>query len=174
MRWYALRSKPNKEEALWRELGGDRQVFYPYVRVRPINPRSRRLRAYFPGYLFVRMNHLAAGPAAFSTTPHAQGLICFGGEAADVPDGLVAALQARVNEINEAGGEEHNPRGKPEPRFRCGDKVAIKEGPFAGYQAVFDEHLAGDERVRVLLQLLQSQPMKLDLPAGQVQTTNRR
>jgi transcription antitermination factor NusG len=50
-----------------------------------------------------------------------------------------------------------------------GQAVRIPEGPFAGYQAVFDCYLAGHQRVRVLLKLLHRQQMPLELPAEEVQ-----
>jgi transcription antitermination factor NusG len=175
MRWYALRSKPNKEEALWREIGKrGQETFYPHVRVQPVNPRARKVKPYFPGYLFVRVNHLLVGPTIFSWVPYARGLVAFGGEAAEIPDVLVAAIQSRVNEINTSSGAGFDVQVCHAPRFKPGDRIAINEGPFAGYQAIFETHLSGSDRVRVLLQLLESRPMKLDLSAGQIQQINRR
>jgi transcriptional antiterminator RfaH len=43
--------------------------------------------------------------------------------------------------------------------------VLISDGPFAGYEAIFDARISGSERVRVLLQLLNNQrqvPVELD------------
>lgn len=175
MRWYALRSKPNKEEALWREMGGrEQEVFYPYVRVRPVNPRARRMRPYFPGYLFVQVNHLVVCPTLFSWVPHAQGLVCFGGEPAEVPGGLVSAIQSRLDEINLAGGQSFYAREKPAKEFKAGDRVVISNGPFAGYLAIFDARVTGADRVRVFLEFLRARPMKLELSAEQIQFTNRR
>jgi hypothetical protein len=45
----------------------------------------------------------------------------------------------------------------------------ISDGPFAGYEAIFDARVPGSERVRVLLQLLNSQrQVPLELTAGQI------
>ena len=50
-----------------------------------------------------------------------------------------------------------------------GDTIVISDGPFAGYEAIFDARLPGSERVRVLLQLLNSQrQIPVELKAGQI------
>ena len=55
--WYALRSKSRKEDAVWRQLQSQGyEVFYPCLRVHPVNPRSRKIVPYFPGYLFVEVD----------------------------------------------------------------------------------------------------------------------
>jgi transcription antitermination factor NusG len=45
----------------------------------------------------------------------------------------------------------------------------IQDGPFAGYEAIFDVRLPGKERVRVLLQMLTRRSVPLELSAGQIQ-----
>ncbi len=162
MHWYVLRSKPNKEAALCKEvLARGLQSFYPCLYVKPVNPRSRTTRPYFPGYLFVRVQLDAVGQGFFSRIPQSQGLIAFGGEPSEVPDGLVQAIHKRVDEINSAGGVQL-------VNIQKGDLVQIQEGPFAGYRGIFDASLAGNERVRVLLKLLKDQTLKVELPARQI------
>ena len=57
LQWYALRSKPNKEGPLWREVHAQGfEVFYPEIRVQPVNPRSRKVRPDFPGYMVDAIN----------------------------------------------------------------------------------------------------------------------
>ncbi len=164
LHWYALRSKPRKEEVVWRQarLGGY-EVFYPRVRVHPVNPRSRKVRPYFPGYLFVQVDLIAAGLSVFQWMPHTIGLVSFGGEPSIVPDNLVYELRKRVLEISEAGGEIFD-------GLQPGDLVRISAGPFRGYEAIFDARLPGNERVRVLLEFLGNRrqvPVVLD--TGQIE-----
>jgi transcription antitermination factor NusG len=161
--WYALRSKPRKEDVVWRQLRSqDFEVFYPRLRVHPVNPRSRKVRPYFPGYMFVKADIKEIGISTFQWMPHAIGLVCFGDEASIVPDNLIYAIQRRVDEIAEAGGELFD-------GLSSGDKVTISDGPFAGYEAIFDTRLPGSERVRVLLQLLNNQrQVPVELKAGQI------
>lgn len=161
--WYALRSKPRKEEVVWRQLrmhGFD--SFYPRLRVHPVNPRSRKVLPYFPGYLFVNADLDEVGTSLFQWMPHSIGLVSFGGEPAKVPDSLIVAVQKRVEEIAAAGGELFE-------GLKPGDIVRISDGPFRGYEAIFDARVPGSERVRVLLELLGNQRrVPVELSAGQI------
>ncbi len=68
--WYAIRSKPRKEEPLWGQLlAGEIETFYPRLRVRPINPRSRKVVPYFPGYMFVNADLEDVGASTFNYMP---------------------------------------------------------------------------------------------------------
>jgi transcriptional antiterminator RfaH len=108
--------------------------------------------------MFVKVDIERVGLSAFQWMPHAMGLVCFGEEPAVVPENLVVAIKKRVDEIAAAGGELFAGLSR-------GDTVVIDGGPFAGYEAIFDARISGSERVRVLLQLLNSQrqvPVELD------------
>lgn len=162
--WYALRSKPRKEDAIWRQLRSDGfEVFYPRLKVNPVNPRSRKIKPYFPGYMFVLVNLEETGVSRFQWMPHTLGLVSFGGEPAHVPDNLIVELRRRVLEISEAGGELFD-------GLKPGDSVRISSGPFEGYEAIFDARLPGSERVRVLLELLTSKRrLPVELPTGAIE-----
>ena len=141
MKWYALRSKPRKEDVVWRQvhtLGFE--IFYPRIRVQPVNPRSKKLRPYFPGYMFVQADLAEVGLSQFKWLPHSLGLVSFGDEPAIVPDNLIHAIKRRVEEIAEAGGELFD-------KLKSGDTVLISDGPFEGYEAIFDTRIPGSERV---------------------------
>jgi transcriptional antiterminator RfaH len=79
---------------------------------------------------------------------------------------LIPALHQKVDAINASGGETLH-------EIQPGDKVRLVGGPFAGYEAIFNERLPGTERVRVLLKLLQKRVLSVELPAGQVKKTGR-
>ncbi len=79
--------------------------------------------------------------------PGVSGLVPFGGEPALVLEGLVHAIQKRIDEINNAGGELFN-------ALKPGGQVIIQSVPFSGYEAIFDIRQPGSERVRVKLKLL--------------------
>ncbi len=161
--WYALRSKPRKEDAIWRQLRSEGiEVFYPRLRVNPVNPRSRKIKPYFPGYMFVNVDLEQTGVSRFQWMPHTLGLVSFGGEPAHVPDNLIIELHKRVAEIAEAGGELFD-------GLKPGDPVRISSGPFEGYEAIFDARIDGNERVRVLLELLTSKRrVPIELPSGAI------
>lgn len=160
--WYVLRSKPHKEALVWQQvLSHGLETYYPRLKVRPVNPRSRKIRPYFPGYLFVHADLDRVGLSIFQWMPHALGLVCFGGVPAPVPGELIAGIRQRLEEIQTAGGELLH-------RVKPGDRVVIQDGPFAGYEAIFDVRLSGKDRVRVLLQLLNDRCIPLELRAGQI------
>ncbi len=160
--WYVLRSKPNKEDFLLDQLLIRKvEAYYPRIHVKPVNPRSRHIRAYFPGYLFVKVDLEQMGASNLAWIPGANRLVCFDGEPAFIPDALITALRKKIDAINTAGGELLE-------ALQPGDRVVIKSGPFTGYEGIFDLRLDGNERVRVLLNLLQNRQMRLEVPAGQV------
>ena len=165
--WYVVRSKANKEMILWRELiARGFESFYPHLRVRPVNPRSHKVRAYFPGYVFVQTDMEQVGPSTFQWMPFSNGCIAFDGVPAMVPDNLIQAIRRHVDQINAAGGKQLD-------GLQIGDAVTIEGGPFDGYHAIFDARLPGTERVRVLLKLLQTRQMNLELPATQIKSSRK-
>lgn len=160
--WYALRSKPNKEEALCNETAArGLEVFYPRLRVQPVNPRARTVKAYFPGYLFVRYDLEAQGFSALAWIPYSQGPVCCDGQPSPVPEALIEAIRRRLEQINQEGGESAEGLHK-------GDALIVQAGPFAGLEAIFDAKASGAERVRVLLRLLGGAQVTAELPAAQV------
>jgi transcriptional antiterminator RfaH len=163
-----MRSKPRKEDILWRQLRArEIEVFYPRIKVQPVNPRARKVRPYFPGYMFIQADLDEAGVSTFKWMPHSIGLVTFGGEPAHVPDNLIYAIRQRIEEIDQAGGELFDGLQK-------GDQIKIKDGPFKGYYAIFDARLDGSERVRVLLEFLSDRSVPLELRASQIERKKKR
>jgi transcriptional antiterminator RfaH len=165
--WYVLHSKPNKEDLLWGQLLAQKiETFYPRVRVQVVNPRARKVRPYFPGYLFVHVDLEQIGKSTLRWIPGAHDLVTCDGQPASVPEHLIQAIRSRVDEINAAGGELFD-------GLKPGERVLIQDGPFAGYEALFDARLPDGQRVRVLLELLQKSQVPLELPAGHIQCIRR-
>jgi transcriptional antiterminator RfaH len=156
--WYVIQSKPNHEEALCAQLlSRGIEVYFPKIRVKPVNPRARKIKAYFPGYLFIRTNLDQTGLSHIEFTPFAKNLVSFDRKPAAVPQALIDAIHRRVDEVNAMGGQT-SPVPNP------GDPVYIQDGPFAGYTAIFDTAISGRERVRVLIQILSKRylPVEID------------
>ena len=162
-RWYVIHSKPHKEELLSEQLTVRKiENYYPLIRVRPVNPRCRTEKPYFPGYLFVWINLELFGLSYMYWLPGVAGLVTFGGEPAYISQNLIDAIRQRVNEVNQTGGLTIN-------GLKQGDTIVIQEGPFAGYEAIFNVSLPGSERVKVLLKLMNDQrQVPLEIPASQV------
>ena len=166
--WYVMQSKPNREEALYSELlVRDVYVFFPRIRVNPVNPRAKKIKAYFPGYLFVQVDLEKVGLSFLQYMPFAKGMVSFDREPAIVPDSLIQAIQQRIEKVNLSGGQEFSDLEK-------GVRVYVHDGPFAGYEAIFDMRLPGTERVRVLIELLSKRYMPVEMQVGSIRRSKRR
>ena len=162
-RWYVMHSKPRKEAFLRERLRIQRiEVYMPSIRVKPVNPRARKEQPFFPGYLFVNVDLEQIPISEFRGISGSIGLVCYGGEPAYVGDTLIREIQQQVEEITDSTSNYVD-------RFRPGDLVVINDGPFATYKAMFDCRLSGSDRVRVLLELLQDQKIRLELSGRQLQ-----
>lgn len=145
--WYVLQSKPRKENQVYSQLCSKSiEAYYPTIRVKPVNPRSAKIRPYFPSYLFVYVDLDEIGVGAVQWIPGVNRLVQFGGEPASIPDEFVIELKRQITRINDAG--PFDPNG-----LKKGDPVRITEGVLAGYEAIFDLRLGGNDRMRVLLEL---------------------
>ncbi len=165
--WYVIRSKPNKEEFLAGQFTAyGIKVFYPRIRVKTVNPRSRKLRAYFPSYLFVHVDLETVNLSTLQWMPGAINLVSFDGQPASVPESLISAIEHQVEHIN--ASQKNMLQG-----LKPGDVVTIQDGPFAGYEAIFDGQLSGRERVRVLLSFLQKRQIPVELRGNQIGPVKR-
>ena len=146
---------------MYEQLNGQGlEVYYPAVRVHPVNPRAAKERAYFPSYLFAHFDLAAIDLSKLRWMPAAVGLLEFGGEPAIVPDELIAKLKLRIASIQSVGGITFD-------GLQTGDTVEITSGPLAGYEAIFDLRLKGSERVRVLVEMLRRQ-VRVDIDVGSI------
>ena len=163
LRWYVLRSKPCKERTLWAFVCSKGvECFFPRIRVNPVNPRSRKIKPYFPGYMFVQADLEEVGYSKFRWMPNSLGLVRFDDQPSPVPDELISGIRRTVTKIAEAGGEKFI-------GLQPGDEVFIEDGPFSGYRAIFDAKVSGQERVRVLLKMLSDQrELSVELSISQI------
>lgn len=165
--WYVVHSKPQKEDWLYSQFTSLQiEAYYPRLRATPEKSHPQKSKPYFPGYLFVNIDLELTGRSILQWLPGSLGLVCFGGEPATVPDGLVQKIQRHVEEINMA---EDQFLDSLEP----GDKVIIHSGPFAGYDAIFCARLHGSERAQVLLKVLQDNAVRIDLHVDQLSPTKQ-
>jgi transcription antitermination factor NusG len=154
--WYALHVKPHKESTVYDLLQAKGiDAFYPRLKVKPVNPRSRKERPFFPGYLFVNLDLDEAGASILHWTEGTYGLIEFGGEPATVPENMIEELKRRLDHLQSHDDQLNN--------FSKGDKVRVVEGAFEGYEGVFDLNLPDKDRVQVLMTYLRDQPKKLQI-----------
>lgn len=163
LKWYVFQSKFQKESLVCQQLRiRQLDTFLPCLYVRPTNPRARRTKPYFPGYVFGRLDLDHVSRSIIDWLPGAIGIVSFGGEPVPVPDHLINMLQQHLEIINASKRELSE-------KFQLGDLVAIQGGPFAGYEAIFNSHLPGRDRVEVLLKLLQGPQIRVQLPMHQIE-----
>lgn len=143
-----MHSKPRKENFLFEQLRyKEIEVFNPLFILPSVNHRQVTCKPYFPGYLFVHVDIELIGLSNLKWFPGAVGVVCFGGEPAYLPDGIIVMLQKKMNHQNAFVFE-------PGARFKKGAPVRITQGPLEGYRGIFDEYLPGKERARILLNTL--------------------
>ena len=160
--WYVIQNKYQKESNLYQLLRVKGfEVFYPRLRVNPVNPRAKKERPYFPGYMFVRADLKTVQMNTFQRMPNAIGLVTFGGVPATIPDHVIDTIRKNVEDL-----DVEDQTGQ---KFRQGESVKVLKGPFSGYEGIFDKSLAGETRVQILLSLLDNKKIMLELASTDVE-----
>jgi len=160
--WYVLQSKPRKEVQVHRYLlEQEIEVFFPTIRVKPVNPRSSSIRPYFARYLFIHVDFEAISIDKLRWMPGALGLVEFGGEPAIIADNYIYELRRRLALLKEVEITRLDDLKRGEP-------VSITSGPFEGYEAIFDARLSGEDRAQVLLHWLGRQ-VRVTVSGGALQ-----
>ncbi len=160
--WYVLRSKPNREEFLEGQLlSRNIEVYYPRLCVKPVNPRCRKHKPYFPGYVFIHIDLDSNPLSSLERIIGAANVVTFGGEPSTVPDVIITGIRTKVDTLNLLGEEAGN--------LPAGSVVKIDKGPFEGYEGIVDARIPWKERVRVLLKFLQNRKLPVELPMDYVE-----
>ena len=165
--WHVLHVKPRKERSVCQLLQTKNiEVYYPTLKVKPVNPRARKERPFFPGYMFVYINLEELGTNALRWTEGTHGLVRFGGEPAIVSEEVIHEIQMILTQIRT--GDGLNPDA-----LKKGDRVRITGGIFEGYRGIFDTHLPGKDRVQVFLTYLRAQPKRLRISLSDIEKKGR-
>lgn len=153
--WYAIRTKPHKEEVARVNYQNQHLVVY-LPRMRVIRRHARRtdevLRPIFPGYLFLHLAPAECNWAAIAGTRGVLGPVCFGEyHYPPVPDWVLENLKAKEDEEGII-----TPGAFVKPRLTAGTEVEVElEG--GGVARGFFCSFRGEENVVILLDLLQRQ-----------------
>jgi transcriptional antiterminator RfaH len=157
--WYLVRTKPSKERWVFDQLSAILpEVFLPMLEAR--TPRWGRLAwsvmPLFPCYVFAQFD-LQKRYFDIKYMPGVNGIVSAG------PDPLVIPI-AVVDEIKRRGV---NGVVKIEPQgFDSGERVRVVEGPFRGFEAIFERYLSGPERVAILLSAVEANGLRVVLPSS--------
>ena len=145
--WYLVYSKPKQEDVAVRNLEQqDYSVYLPYL------TEKKRVRGalrdvtgpMFPRYLFIELDQRFDNWSPIRSTRGVSGMVRFGMQPARVPSDFITCLQANAQRMTEVLAQAQ--------KFSQGDKVVVLEGPFKGYEVVFQAQ-KGAERAVVLLEI---------------------
>lgn len=148
-RWFAVCCKPRQESIAEENLARQGfRVYLPRIGVRKYTRGQwrERIEALFPRYVFVRLDPSQKSTTSIRSTRGAVGLVRFGGQAAVVPDRVIAALFERQEETTGLHAYQAD-------AFERGEPIRMVDGPLAGIEGVFAQP-DGELRVIVLLELL--------------------
>ena len=101
------------------------------------------------------------GTRPLNRIPQSIGLVMFGDYVPPVSELLLRKIDRKLQSISNAGGLVFE-------TLQNGDPVDIISGAFEGYQAIFEERISGDDRVRVLLKMLSDRYVPVELEAGAI------
>lgn len=155
-RWFVVYSKPRKEVSAQFHL--DRrgiEVFAPKMLLPAYLERRTRLVPLFPNYLFVRIDPVVDFHTVLWTPGVSRFVASQGGTPAQLDAAIVAFLKER------ADGE-----GVITARadLKVGAQVEVTRGPFDGLIGIIARPPDAKGRVKVLMQLLNRQPVRVDIP----------
>ena len=158
--WYALRSKPKKEDLVVTLLNrAGIELYLPKVKVQKGRGSPIAFEPLFPSYLFARLARAKAEIAVVKYTPGVVQIVGYGDEPFPVPDDLILSIKQRLTQIDVNG-------------FRNGERVLVTSGPFQGIEAIFDRVLSPAGRVQVLLQFLHG-ACRAEMQANQLRRVSR-
>lgn len=161
MDWYLVRTKPSKERWVHDQLVAILpEVFLPMLEARM--PRWGRMAwsitPLFPGYLFARFD-LQQRYFDVKYMPGVQGIVSAGNDPLAVPVVVIDEIRRRgtngVVKIEETA-------------YGSGQRLRVVEGPFRGFEAIFERYLSGAERVAILLSAIEASGLRVVLPASAV------
>ena len=145
--WYVIYTKPKNEDLLTKRFSDiGLEVLNPKLKERRFIRKKLQevVSPLFPCYIFVKLDLLKD----HQLVKYTRGVKRFIGSEnmpVVVPDEIILSIKNRMTE----GVIIIKPR-----KFKIGEEVVVKGGPFEGLDAVFEKELKGAERVSVLLKTI--------------------
>jgi len=149
MQWYAVHTKPRRENTVTDLLlNVGLEVFSPKLKQKKYLHGTYKdiISPFFPCYIFVKFKPSMAAHMIKYTRGVRK--IVGGDSPLPVADEIINLMKM------------HDEDGiitiKP-PELKCGDSVAINDGPLTGLKGIFEKELNGQERVVLLLNAIEYQ-----------------
>lgn len=159
--WYLVHVRAGKEKAVRDQLSQRLpEVFLPTLRarVRRWNKLISTIVPLFPCYLFA-MFLMQYDLLQVRSSPGVREVVTAGSEPLVVPPSIIDQLKERCS---------NGPIELPAKSLHQGERVIIADGPFRGFEALFERYLSGPERVAVLLSVAGYGGARAVLPADMV------
>src|SRR5262245_36644750 len=154
--WVVLYSKPRKEASAQFHLERRGvEVFAPKMLLPAYFERRTRVVPLFPSYLFARIDPVED----FYTVLWSPGVSRFVPAQTGAPAVLDDTIAAFLRE-----GADGDGIISARPDLKVGAQVEVTRGPFDGLQGIITRPPDAKGRVKVLMKLLNRQPVKVDLP----------
>src|ERR1700678_312749 len=159
--WYLVRTKTGKERWVRDQLANVvPEVFLPMLKAK--TPRWGRMAVsiapLFPSYVFARFD-LQTQYFDVKYMAGVRAIVSAGSDPLAVPAPIVSEIRRRgVDDVIEI----------PDKPIGSGERVVVVEGPFRGFEAIFQRYLAGTERVAILLSAVESGGLRVVLSASAV------
>jgi transcription elongation factor/antiterminator RfaH len=143
-RWFVVNTKPKNEDRAANNLSsGGIEILAPKLKVRKYKDGKfiNVIEQMFPGYIFAKFHptddfHLIKYTRGVKTIVH------FGSKIVPVQDEMIAFIKSRL---------EDGIASLEKKRFKKGEKILVKDGPFKGISGIFEKELEGKDRVMILL-----------------------
>jgi len=147
--WYVMHTNPKKESFVNGQfLDRSMETFFPYIQFDRGYSRGIRIEPFFPNYLFFCSDLHSRQSHDLQYMPGVRGIVRFDNRPAVVPEAILEELRHRLQPY------ERRVMKKTEWLFKPGDKVLITNGPFEGFEAIFERGKNGLERAQILLNIL--------------------
>lgn len=149
--WYVLKTKPNYEFIVREQLvERDIKCYLPlWQPVDKVNI-DKKLRPYFPCYMFCCVDWQATSLSSLNYLPGVSYVITCDDKPIQVDPSVINGIQTQVCRL------ENSVRDRAGNLLRQGDRVKITSGVLDGYEAIFDTRLSSGDRVRLLINFLQT------------------
>ena len=154
--WFVVYSKPRKEaSAQFHIERRGIEVFAPRMSLPAYLERKTRLIPLFPNYLFVRIDPVADFHAVLWSPGVSRFITSQGGAPARLDDAIVRFLRDRADADGVIAAR---------PDLKVGEQVEVTGGPLSGLLGIISRPPDAKGRVKVLMRLLNRQPVRVDVP----------